>query len=66
MSVNEAKAFALPVGQSISTARHQQPPGTLPHLNHVKALTETGNPPAARNQRLSRRMRMMLEIAMEA
>ena len=51
--MDEAKAFALAVGQSISSARHWWPPGLCPHLNPGFGFTETGMAPHSCNQRLS-------------
>lgn len=44
MGVDEAQAFALAVGQSISAARHRRPRLST-RLNHGRRMPETGNMP---------------------
>lgn len=66
MGVNEAQAFTLAVGQSISAARHPTPPGSPENLNHGREVTETGISHAACNRRLPTPQGVGEEIAMEA
>jgi len=57
MGMDEAKAFALAVSQTICTARHVSPPRFRKRLKHGRRLTETGIVPNRFNQRLSAAMR---------